>query len=415
MRCAIAPALRALAGGSLALGLAVGSRPHLILAIPVFVWAWWHAWGARDPGRRAARALLLAGGGPLVACLILLALYNVVRFGSPTELGSTYQLASQINAREFDYFSLGRLLPGAWFYLLQPPHLGLDFPFVTLRPEYPGTLPGGFFVEPVAGVLVVAPLLAVLAAVPWLARSSDARTRELAGLIGVFALICVLLPLPSLVGFGGATERYEVDFASLLIIGASLVWLWLADRARARRPVRWAVLGVGTAAILVCVAVNLAFSMVGYGDGLRLSQPATYARIEGAFGFIPTLASKIQGKPVVLETRPRPGTPTADSIVQLAAPGAGTAVIRATPVAGPSLPPGSLVPADVRQPDGHVTRIRMTIGSPVRMTIRLDGAGLADVGIHWARARSAATGAPTDSVAAAVGLADQRVVEWSPR
>ena len=96
--------------------------------------------GRRGRGRRRSRR-----------CLLLLALYNVVRFGSPTEFGTSYQLAG-FNPDEFDFFSLDRLLPGA---LVLPaaaaPAFGLDFPFITLAPEYPGTLPEGFFVEPVAG------------------------------------------------------------------------------------------------------------------------------------------------------------------------------------------------------------------------------------------------------------------------
>ena len=33
--------------------------------------------------------------------------------------------------------------PGAWFYVLQPPDIGLDFPFITLEPGVPGDPSGG--------------------------------------------------------------------------------------------------------------------------------------------------------------------------------------------------------------------------------------------------------------------------------
>jgi len=408
------PSLGMIALGSLALGLAVGSRASLALAFPLLAWSWWRLIGPRSTW--AARRLLRTGlgaAGPFAACLLLLALYNVVRFGSPTDFGTGYQLAG-FNPNHFDYFRLDRVIPGAWFYALQPPHFGLDFPFVTLLPEYPGTLPAGFTLEPVAGILPVTPLLGFLIAVPLLARRArDPRTREMLWLGAILLGIALVLPLVPLVSLGGATERYLVDFATLAVVPATLAWLWLAERVP-RRSARRVVLGVGTAAIAYCGVANLAFSVVGYYDGLRAANPGTYASLEGAFAWVPTLAAKLRGEPVVLETRPPPGTPAAESVVQLAAPGAGTAVVAATPVAA-TLPPGSLVPADVRGPDGPVTRIRMTIGTRTQMTVRLGGAGLADIRIGWGVARVAGTAAPVDAGTAGAGLADIRVVEWSPR
>jgi hypothetical protein len=406
------PSLPLIALGSLSLGLAVGSRANMVLAAPLLVWAWWRVLGPRAGWRwRRVARVAVAAGGPFAACLLLLALYNVVRFGSPTELGVTYQLASQANAHEFDYFELGRLLPGAWFYVLQPPDIGLDFPFITLNPEYPGTLPTGFFVEPVAGVLVVAPLVAVLLALPWLARNPDAKTRELAGFVGLLAIISLLLPLPSLVGFGGATERYEVDFASFLIIGASLTWLWLADRGRRRRSPRWAVLGVGTAAILFCVTTNLAFSVVGYSDGLRVSQLATYARIERAFAWIPTLAATIRGEPVLLETGPREAI-LRTATVQIAAPGSGVVALRARFLTNPDIPRGSRIVIQVRSLGGTSDPIELAGGET---TVRAEVShGLNNLLVVWTVIGYAgpvpATGVPPPGL----GIREAQVVAWDP-
>jgi hypothetical protein len=405
------PSLPLIALGSLSLGLAVGSRANMVLAAPLLVWTWWRVLGPPAGWRRSRVArVAVAAGGPFAACLLLLALYNVVRFGSPTELGVTYQLASQANAHAFDYFDLARLLPGAWFYVLQPPDFGLDFPFITLHPEYPGTLPAGFFVEPVAGVLVVAPLIAVLLALPWLARNPDSRMRELAGLVGLLAIIAVLLPLPSLVGFGGATERYEVDFASLLIIAASLTWLWLADRAR-RRPRRRAVLGVGTAAILFCVTTNLAFSMVGYSDGLRNTQLATYARIERAFSWIPTLAATLRGEPVLLETGPREAT-LRTATVQIAAPGSGVVALRARFVTNPAIPRGSRIVIQVQDAGGTPGPIALAGGET---TVRAQVShGLNNVLVTWTVIGYAGP-IPEDGVPLpGLGIRDARVVAWDP-
>jgi hypothetical protein len=406
------PSLARLAGGSLALGLAVGARPHLGLAIPLWLWAWHTAWRRHHPGRRSTLTLVSAAGLPLVVCLVLLGAYNLVRFDSPFEFGSAYQLAG-VNAQLLDRLSLDRLVPGAFLYLLAPPVVDIVFPFAHLDASFPGTLPAGYVLEPVAGALATAPVLALALAAPVLVLRRR-RPRGEAGILAALLLLAALLVLLApILTFDAATMRYAVDFVSLLALAALLVWLRIEGRPK-RLPVRCAVAVVATAAVVASVLFGLAFSMTGYYDGLRVAHPRTYERIQAAFGFIPTLASKLQGKPAVLETRPQPGTPTAESVVQLAAPGAGSAVIRATPVAA-TLPPGSLVPADVREPDGPVTRIRMTIGTPTQMIVRFGGAGLADIRIGWGVARIAGTAALTDSAPAGVGLADIRVVEWSPR
>lgn len=407
------PSLPLIGAGSLALGLAVGSRANMALAAPLLVWAWWRAVGPRSGWRRGpvVRAAL-AAAGPFVACLALLALYNVVRFGSPTEFGTSYQLAG-FNPTQFDFFSLDRLAPGAWFYLLQPPSLGLDFPFIELAPDYPGTLPAGFFVEPVAGVIPVTPLLLFLAAVPVLAwRARERGARELVGLGGLMVAVALALPVISLVSLGGATERYEVDFISLLIIPAAIAWLWLADRLRGAPWPRRAILAMGAAAVAFCALANLAFGVVGYYDGLRTTHPETYERLEATFAWVPTIGATLQGRPVVLEVGPQ-GVPVATTTLQLAAPGDGVVDLRATFVPNPALPPGSAVALAVTGSDGVSRRVRLT--SP-EATIRagLDGPGLHDVRVDWVLARRGGAQAPAPPPAG-LSVLEARVTGWTPR
>ncbi len=124
-----------------------------------------------------------------------------------------------------------------------------------------------------------------------------------ASLLLLVALLVMAVPLLT---FNGATMRYEVDCVTLLMLAALLVWLRVEERAprappaRRRRP--WPSRPRG-AASRCCF--GLAFSMTGYCDSLRAHNPATYARIEGAFDWVPTLAARLRGEPVVLEVGPR--------------------------------------------------------------------------------------------------------------
>jgi hypothetical protein len=415
------PSLPLAVAGSLVLGLAVGARANMALAAPILIWAWWRIAGPRATWRGRGRRLATAAvavAAPFAACLALLVLYNIVRFGSPTEFGVSYQLTSLSNAREADYFSLARFVPGLWFYFLQPPHFALDFPFITLRPEYPGTLPDGFYVEPVAGILVVSPLLAMLAAVPamaWWAR--DPESRRLAEVSAVLVAVAILLPLPSLLSFGGATERYEVDFLTLLLIPATVAWLWLAARLRGRRLVRGAVLAVGAAAIAFSTMANLAFSVVGYGDGLRVAQPATYARLERAFAWVPTIATKLAGRPSVLEIRDllsvQPeGVSTVETQIQLAAPSEGVVTLRTTVLPNPGLPTGSALFATVRGPRSR-TRVAMAVSKETSLRIPLDQ-GLNRVDLVWEGVRLPGRRPQGGPPGTAFGLKAGQVDEWSP-
>ena len=408
------PSVRMIALGSLAMGLAVGSRTNMILLLPLLVWAWLRGLGRRAQWNTWRRVRWTAAAtAPLAACLLVLAVYNFTRFGSFTEFGTNYQLTG-VNTRTFDFFSLDRLVPGAWFYLLQPPHFGLDFPFITLRPEYPGTLPSPFFVEPVAGILAVTPLLLALLAVPWLTRRGRPLDRE-ARIVGVLLVaIAIALPLVPLLAFGGATERYEVDFATFLVVLGLVAWLGLADALRARTWARRSVLGVGLAAIAFGSVAGLAFSVVGYYDGLRVAHPRTYERLETFFSFIPTTAARVQGKPILLEVSPPAGTATPESRLQLATPGDGVAVIRATVVASASLPPGSTVAADVAGTRGLPRRIHAVVGQAVSLHADLDGAGLADVTVRWREARPAQALGKIDPASAGLGLADAQIERWTP-
>ena len=277
------PSLARLAGGSLALGLAVGARPHLILAAPVWIWAWARLWRAREPGLRAVVRLTAAALVPLAICLALLGFYNVVRFGSPTEFGASFQLAG-INTHTLDHFSFDRLVPGLFFYLLAPPHLDTVFPFAHLLPEYPGTLAPEYAagVEPVAGFLATTPILLLALAAPVLLLVRRGFAREQTVLASVLALAGVLVLAAPILSFDGATMRYEVDVVSLLLLSALLVGLRLQDELRGR-IVRSAAATVAACATVVAVVFALAFSVVGYSDLLRVHHPDQYRALEQIF------------------------------------------------------------------------------------------------------------------------------------
>lgn len=290
----------ALAVSWLATGLAVGSRPHLILVAAIPVWA-----SARRLRRRASNKwLVIAATTPFIAVVTLLLSYNAARFGSPLEFGGRYQLAG-INVSAYDTFALPRILPGIFFYYLALPTLTSTFPFVLLDPSWPGGgLPSSFIaLEKVAGVLPMTPIIAIGAGLAvwglWARRRSRSALRgwlTAGGLLGLGAAIS----LAPMVTFGSATERYIVDWANLLVLGGMLA-VALAFSAY-RRLARGALMLAFIAASAWTVFAGVAVSMTGYYDGLRVGQPATYQALEDAFDFVPVLDSRIGGYPILQRT-----------------------------------------------------------------------------------------------------------------
>lgn len=288
------------AAASLSFGLAAGSRPELGLAAVALVPVYFTL-RATHP----RRPLLLALGVPVGVCFALLAAYNQARFGNPLEIGLRHQLAGYDQLHEplgnFSY-----LAPGAWLYTLSPPRPTATFPFLVLGPpplSYPAGLPATYAQELTGGLLATTPVVLFLVALPWIWRRRPAWLGALAG------------PLVSLAGAGvvfllflafenrATTERYEVDFAGLVLLGALAAWLALASHTRGalRRVVR---VGGGLLVVWGCVT-GFAVSFIGYGDFLAVEHRGEWNTLQDAGSPLTALIARIAGRPVVAEVLTR--------------------------------------------------------------------------------------------------------------
>ncbi len=210
---------------SVAFGLAVGSRPHFVVAVVGFGGFWLWLWAARirRSGRfesglflREALALFL----PLALTGVGLLIYNYQRFGNALEFGIRYQLGgySQLNLKLMSV----KFIP-INFYLefLAPAQIERYFPFFQVIRGYPGIRPenwGG--AEDPYGILTNMPFtwLALLAPIIW--AVSFRSLRAVGAWLLVFGLGFCSVAF-SVLCFGGACNRYMVDFLPmLLLVGA---------------------------------------------------------------------------------------------------------------------------------------------------------------------------------------------------
>lgn len=274
------PSWARLAGGSLCLGLAFGSRPPAAIGIVVALALLWRL---RTP--KAAAVLL----GPFAACVALYVAYNLARFGAVLEFGQGLQLTGG-NPKD-QHPSLGYTVPGLWYQLIHPPRPRVAFPFLVLGPPpaAPFGVPKAYDgIEPTGGILTCAPFVALLLAAPWALRGRD---RALRLVVGAFAAMAAVLVLFITTDINGTTQRYQIDFLPLLLIAAALVWLALARRRA------WRVAGAVLAAWAMIVAT--AVSMTGSKATLQSMHPQTFDSLERFFSPLPTLATQIAGHPII--------------------------------------------------------------------------------------------------------------------
>ncbi|HEX5922499.1 MAG TPA: hypothetical protein VFY45_01625 [Baekduia sp.] len=284
-----------LGAASLLVGLAVGARPTMIVwALGLVVVA--AVLYRRTPDRRARAQIVGVLLGPVVVVGILLMLYNVARFGSPMDFGQKYQLAGYDPAtREGN--KLAYVPPGLWYYLLSRPHLTLGFPFIYLSPppaSYPFHAPVEYDgVEVVSGLLPGAPFVVFALVAPLVLRGMARRV-----VLGLVAIGLLIIGMASF-ALWGATMRYEVDFASVLLIAAALGWVGWAVRLSGLR--RRLLAGGGVLLIAWGVACGAAFGVMGYYQGLRVFSPKTFTRLQNLTSPVPTLISAIDGEPKTVD------------------------------------------------------------------------------------------------------------------
>ena len=217
---------RWLAGASLAVGLAVGCRPDCIVLLgAIGLAAIWFIREAKNP--RGRLRLALAAVAPAAAVGILLAAYNVARFGRVGEFGQTYQ-ANDMAARHLKMFSLVNVTENLGRYLFRPPLFSPYFPYFL--PLNTSSRPAGYFgYERVHGhfaVLILA--LVLVGAVIAVRRKGEppAALRSFLLLVSgsSFALLAFIC------AFGSSADRYAVDFLGSLALVLAMVGLWAATR-----------------------------------------------------------------------------------------------------------------------------------------------------------------------------------------
>lgn len=273
--------IAALATG-LCLGLAIAARPTYVVGAVAFLpLAWWAY--AREG--RAGKTLWCGVAGVALCAAAVLA-HNQARFGQLLEFGQNYQLTGIYEAKAA-HFSARYVPHNLAIYGFQPPRWTREFPFVSATVERTGP-PGylGEWNEPVAGLALTLPFLALAVFVPWGWQRRAEREAQV--------VRCELLVIGGFfVGMAGvtlayflATPRYMADFTPALALLAAIGALAVERRVAAAgfRPV---VLGGIAVVGGLSIAMGALLSFDYHHRMLRGLWPVGWQRLEHFFGSAP--------------------------------------------------------------------------------------------------------------------------------
>lgn len=288
-----------LAGGAACIAANFGCRPTFtlaaLLAFPLF---WPQIAGLcaglrhRRIGLRQALRAPAALIGPALVVVVPLMAYNAVRFGSPLDFGSDYQMtvtdmtSYTLPAADIPYMIV--------YYLFLPVRLTASFPFLTIQPT---PLPQWGFTEPIVGGLL---MMCPPALAAFLAPRMRRRVPRPYGamLVAALALGAAMVVVDVLAG--GLGWRYMSDFGWLFALAAMPALLRVTegpmvfdapfddalDDPSYRRisPGRYAMRLAAMLVVLFCLAVMLLSCFVpGRDDSLIRNNPGLYHEVHSWF------------------------------------------------------------------------------------------------------------------------------------
>ena len=218
--------------GSLCMALSVGCRPQSVLicavALPLFLGYFFKdKFIFKKQGIKELAVLAV----PFVAVASVIMYYNYIRFDSPFDFGSAYNLTTNDVTRRG--FSIGRTGLGIFTYLFQTPSFNGTFPFiesVNIETNYMGkTISENCF----GGLITSLPLLWFSFALPKV--KNILKEKKLLALTATLFIIGFALVIADTQA-GGLLQRYYSDFGYIFFLGAIFVIYSLCEKQGLEKP-----------------------------------------------------------------------------------------------------------------------------------------------------------------------------------
>jgi hypothetical protein len=213
-------------GGSLCCALAVGCRPQSVLmcavALPIFLGYFFKEKKIKE---KSGILNLITLAVPFIIVAAGIMYYNYIRFDSPFDFGSSYNLTTNDVTRRG--FEMDRTGLGVFTYLFQPPSFDATFPYiraVNVETNYVGkTIKEACF----GGLITVTPALWSLFLLPKV--KNILKEKKLFG----FTALLILIGFSTVIAntqAGGLLQRYFSDFGYIFFLAAAIIIFALSEK-----------------------------------------------------------------------------------------------------------------------------------------------------------------------------------------
>lgn len=144
--------------------------------------------------------------------------YNYVRFQSPFEFGSTYNLTT--NDVTHRGWNLARVGNGIYEYLLRPLHVTTQFPFLSFQELETGYIGETVYEPHFGGAIWYNPLIFLIFGGTLFSRKNGAEQKHLSVLkaMVIASVISIVVMIAADTNMGGIVERYQSDFCGFSIL-----------------------------------------------------------------------------------------------------------------------------------------------------------------------------------------------------
>lgn len=265
--------------GSLFMALVAGARPQFILGSFFIFILFFESFKEKKilslKSKKETASIIV----PYVIVAAFLMFYNFARFGSPFDFGANYNLT--FNDMTLRGIRGDRTFLGWFSYLLQPPNITAEFPFVhptQVYTSYQGTtiteeMFGGFFLtNPFVWFGVLA----------FSARKyfEDKKHLYACILCTVFTLIIVFADTQ----MAGILTRYVADFGLFMYFGAAIAFVavYKGQKTDEARKILITLLVIG---LLITFSYNFLLIFSGSGESVKRYNPDLYYRVKYLISF----------------------------------------------------------------------------------------------------------------------------------
>ncbi len=270
--------------GGLCLGLSVGSRANLLFGSLILIYL-----SVNELKKTNNKPILkdptvislLASYG---ICLMIIGIYNYLRFGNPIEFGLKYQLGDTNLFIRLSPFSFEHLPTNFYFNLFHSLLFNSTFPYVHFSTEMPTF---SYFysngLEKIAGILTSTPFILLIVVCGLLNSYKDKISNlklfkqfyfQLVFFTGCINLIIILL-------VKGVSMRYQTDYATLLILAACFALFYSYTNINTDRKKIVGVISCVLGIYSICTGAALGFK--GADDHIKDENPIAYKWVINSF------------------------------------------------------------------------------------------------------------------------------------